>query len=115
MKIIGKWLYLLGLLVAIIVALVGFQATWLALILMLIGILVGIFFFDSDDIVNLGIRFLVLGAVKDVFEAIPTIGPYLSSVFGAVFAFLGPVVLTVLVVWFVKRYFLGNMQPRPER
>lgn len=108
MKNIGKWLYFLGLLVAVIVALIGFQATWLSLILMLIGILVAIFYFDSDDIVNIGIRFLVLFAVKDVFGGIPAIGTYLSGIFGAVFAFLGPVVLTTLVIWFVKKYFLAK-------
>lgn len=108
MKNIGKWLYFLGLLVAVIVALIGFQASWLSLILMLIGILVAIFYFDSDDIVNIGIRYLVLFAVKDVFGGIPAIGPYLSGIFGAVFAFLGPVVLTILVIWFVKKYFLAK-------
>lgn len=109
MKTIGKWLYFLGLLVAVITALLGFQAIWLSLILVLIGILVAIFFFDSDDIVNLGIRFLVLGAVKDVFTGIPAIGPYLSGIFGAVFTFLGPVVLTVLVIWFVKKIFFQQV------
>lgn len=105
MKTIGKWLYFIGLLAAVVVALVGFQASWLSLILLLLGVLAAIFYFDADDIVNLGIRFLVLGAVKDAFGGIPAIGAYLSGVFGAVYAFLGPVVLTVLIVWFVRKYF----------
>ena len=108
MKNIGKWLYFLGLLVAVIVALVGFQAIWLSLILMLLGIFLGIFYFDSEDIVHFGIRYLVLGAVYKVLDGVPAIGPYLTGIFGAVFAFLGPVVLTVLVVWFVKKYFMGT-------
>jgi hypothetical protein len=108
MKNIGKWLYFLGLLVAVVVALIGFQASWLALILMLLGIFVAIFFFDSNDIVGLGVRYLVLAVVYNVLNGIPAIGPYLTTIFGAVLAFLGPVVLTVLVVWFVKKYFLGR-------
>jgi uncharacterized membrane protein len=108
MKTFGKWLYFLGLLVAVITGLLGFSALWLSLILVLIGIFVAIFFFDSDDVVHLGIRFLVLGAVKDVFGGIPAIGPYLSGIFGAVYTFLGPVVLTVLVIWFVKKYFFSK-------
>ena len=110
MKNIGKWLYLLGLLVAVIVALIGFKASWLSLILMLIGIFVAIFYFDSDDIVNIGIRYLVLFSivVQDWLGRIPAIGTYLSSIFYAVLAFLGPVVLTILVIWFVKKYFLAK-------
>jgi hypothetical protein len=108
MKNIGKWLYFLGLLVAVLVALIGFQASWLALILALIGILVAIFYTDSDDIVHIGIRYLVLGAVYNVLDGFPFLGPYLTKIFGAVFAFLGPVVLTTLVIWFVKKYFMGK-------
>lgn len=110
MKNLFKWLYFLGLLLAIVGAFVSSLGSelWWQLILMLLGILVGIFFFDSDDVVHLGIRFLVLGAVKDVFGGVPTVGSYLSGIFGGVFAFLGPVVLTVLVVWFVKKYFMGK-------
>ncbi|KAF0108839.1 MAG: hypothetical protein FD146_725 [Anaerolineaceae bacterium] len=108
MKNIGKWLYFLGLLVAVITALIGFQALWLSLILLLIGIFVAIFYFDSNDIIHIGIRYLVLAAVYNVLDAIPFLGPYLTTIFGAVFMFLGPVVLTVLVVWFVKKYFLGK-------
>ncbi|MBM3153219.1 MAG: hypothetical protein FJZ96_13620 [Chloroflexi bacterium] len=108
MKNIGKWSYFLGLLVAVIVALIGFQASWLSLILLLLGILAAVFFFDSDDVVHIGIRYLVLGAVYTVMDGIPFIGPYLTGIFGAVFAFLGPVVLTVLVIWFFKKHFMGK-------
>lgn len=108
MKNIGKWLYLLGLLVAAVVGLLGFSASWLSIILVLVGILAGIFFIDSDDIVHIGIRYLVLGAVYSVLNGIPAIGPFLTGLFGGVFAFLGPVVLTALVMWFVKKYFLGK-------
>ena len=108
MKIIGKWLYLLGLAVAAIVGLLGFSATWLSLILVLMGILAAIFFIDSDDIMHIGIRYLVLQAVFSVLNGIPAVGPYLTGIFGGVFAFLGPVVLTTLVVYFVKKYFFGK-------
>jgi hypothetical protein len=108
MKTIGKWLYLIGMLVAVIAALFSFSQTWLALILALVGILAAIFFLDSDDIVNYGIRFLLLGAVYKVLDAVPGIGTYLTSIFGAVFMFLGPVVLTLLVVHFFKKYFMAK-------
>jgi hypothetical protein len=108
MKNIGKWLYFLGLLVAAVVGLLGFSASWLSIILALVGIFVGLFFFDPADVVNLGIRYLVLGAVYSVLDGFPLVGPFLTGIFGGVFAFLGPVVLTVLVMGFVNKYFLGK-------
>jgi hypothetical protein len=108
MKNIAKWVYLIGLLVAVVVALVGFENEWLGLLLILAGIFAGLFFFDPGDVVNLGIRYLVLGAVYAAVDAIPAVGEYLTSIFAAAFAFLGPVVLTVLVMFFVQKYFLGG-------
>lgn len=108
MKTIGKWLYLIGMLIAVVVALIGFSNSWLSLLLVLMGILAAIFFLDSSDIVNFGIRYLLLTAVYGVLGEVPAIGSYLSQIFGAVVVFLGPVALTLLVVYFVKKYFLGK-------
>ncbi len=108
MKTIGKWLYLIGMLIAIVVALIGFSNTWLSLLLVLMGILAAIFFLDSSDVVNFGIRYLLLAAVYGVLGEVPGIGSYLSTIFGAVVAFLGPVALTLLVVYFIKKYFFSK-------
>jgi hypothetical protein len=108
MNTLGKWLYLIGLLVAAIAGLLGFSATWLTVILVIVGILAAILYVDSGDIVNIGIRYLVLAAVYNVLDGFPLIGPYLTGLFGGVLAFLGPVVLTALVMYFVKKYFFGK-------
>ena len=108
MKNIGKWLYLIGLLVAGVVGLVGFSAPWLSIILVLVGILAAIFYVDTNDVVNAGIRFLVLAVVYAALDAIPAVGPYLTGFFAGVLAFLGPVLLTSLIIYFVKKYFLGK-------
>jgi hypothetical protein len=108
MKSIFKWVYLLGLLVAVVVALVGYSADWLTWVLALAGILVGIFFFDPSDVVNLGIRYLVLVATASVLDGLSGVGSYLTTIFAAAASCLGPVVLTVLVVYFVKKYFFGG-------
>jgi hypothetical protein len=107
-KTVGKWLYLIGLLVALVAGLFGFSAMWLSLILLIVGILAAIFFLDSDDVVNFGIRFLLLAAVAGALSAIPAIGSYLTGAFTAVVAFLAPVALTLLVVHFVKKYFFAK-------
>lgn len=106
MNTIGKWLYLIGLLIAAIAGLFGFANMWLSLLLVVMGILAAIFYLDSADLVNAGIRFLLLAVVKDAFTGIPAVGSYLGGLFNGVFAFLAPVMLTLLIVHFVKKYFM---------
>lgn len=108
MKTLFKWLFLIGLLVAIVAALVNFSAIWLTSLLILVAVLAGIFFFNPDDVVNQGIRYLVLVAVAAMLDKFIGVGPYLTAIFTAAVAFIGPAVLTVLVVHFVKKYFLSK-------
>jgi hypothetical protein len=105
-KTIGKWLYLIGLLIAIVAGLFSLSFSWLSLILVIMGILAAILFLDSNDVVNAGIRFLVLATVAGALNSLPFVGPYITGMFTAVVGFLAPVVLTLLVVWFIKKYFM---------
>ncbi len=107
-KTVGKWLYLIGLLVAVVAGMFSFSAMWLSAILMIVGILAAIFFLDSDDVVNFGIRFLLLAAVAGALNEVPAIGTYLTGAFTGAVAFLAPVALTLLVVYFVKKYFFAK-------
>ena len=105
MKNIGKWLYLIGLAVAILASLFGFSADWLTWILMLVGVLAGIFAADTDDLTNFAIRYLALFAVASALDGFIFVGPYITAIFTAVVGFLGPVLLTTLVIWFIKKEF----------
>jgi hypothetical protein len=108
MKTIGKWLYLIGLLIAGVIGLLSFQNEWVSLLLVLMGILAAIFYLDSEDIVNAGIRFLVLAVVYGALSAVPAVGSYITGFFGGVFAFLAPVMLTLLVMHFIRKYFFAK-------
>jgi hypothetical protein len=108
MKNIFKWVYLIGLLVAVIAGLVSFSAGWLTSLLILVAVLAGIFYFDTDDVVHQGIRYIVLVAVAGALDKFFGVGPYLTGIFTAVAAYIAPAVLTVLVMHFVKRYLLGK-------
>ncbi len=107
---VWKWVYVVGLVVAGVVGAFKFTAAepYLGWLLLLAGILAAIFFLDSEDIVHFAIRVLLLFAVAKGFEAIPVVGPYLSGFFGGVLIFLMPVGLTLLIVYFWKKYF-GTM------
>jgi hypothetical protein len=104
-----KWVYLIGLLVAGLVGAVGFKNDIVGWILLLAGILAGIFFLDPEDIVNFAIRFLLLAAVSNALDSVPVAGSYLSGFFGGVVTFLMPVGLTLLVLYFWKKYFASMM------
>jgi hypothetical protein len=106
-----KWIYLIGLVVAGLVAAFNFTMAdpYLGWLLLLAAILSGIFFLDSGDVVNFGIRVLLFFAVLKGFDAIPApIGPYLTGFFTGVWGFLAPAGLTLLIVYFWKKYF-GKM------
>jgi hypothetical protein len=104
-----KWVYVIGVLVAGVVGAVGFKNDIVNWILILAGILSGIFFLDSGDVVNFAIRFLLLGAVWKALDSVPAVGTYISGFFGGVFGFLTPVGLTLLFMYFWKKYFASMM------
>ncbi len=111
---VWMWVYVIGLIVAGLVSAFKFTAAdpYLGWLLLLAAILSGIFFLDSEDIVNFGIRFLLFAAVTAGFKALVfgsfDLGSYLTGFFMGVLGFLTPAALTLLIVYFWKKYF-GSM------
>ena len=109
----AKWVYLIGVIVAglagAFASVVGPVQPYLNWLLLIAGILSGVFFLDSGDVVNFAIRFLLLGATAKALDMIPAVGPYFSGFFGGVFSFLTPVGLTLLFMYFWKKYFSNMM------
>lgn len=103
-----KWLYVAGILVASVAGAFGFQNAILAMVFAAIGLLVGLFYFDSSDVMNFGLRFLIVTAAAGSLGVFPVVGGYLTGFFTAFAAFLGPVILGMVVMFFWKKYF-GSM------
>jgi hypothetical protein len=103
-----KWLYVGGVIVAGVAAAVGFANDILSWVLILVGILVGIFFFDSEDFMNFGLRFLIISAVVGVLSSVPLVGGYITAFLTGFVVFLGPIVLTLGLRYFWNKYF-GSM------
>jgi len=99
-KTLGKWLYIIGLIVAILAALFGFSNQWLTLVLMVAGVLVGLWVAPKEGLANAVIRYVGLTFVAGVLDSFMYVGPYISAIANAVVDFLGPVVLTALIVWY---------------
>jgi len=102
---IWKWVFIVGALVSAIAGAIGFSNDVLTWILILAGIVVGVLWRNTDDLMGFGIRYLLLFAVATAFDALPGIGEYLSGFFQGFVFFLGPVALTTLVMYFLKKYF----------
>ena len=111
-----KWLFILGGLAAGVlnalitkeVITVYDQYSYIVTALMTVGILVGIFYFNSDDLINIGLRFMILGAAANTIGGFYKIGAYLAPFFLGFSYYLGTIVLTLLVVYFVKKYILSR-------
>jgi len=112
----AKWVYLIGIIVAGLLGAFGNAlnlssqvGTIIAWLLIVAGILSGIFFLDPGDVVNFGIRVLLLFAVKEALTALVfgsfNLGQYFTGFFTGVYTFLLPVGLTLLVMYFWNKYF----------
>ena len=98
-KTIGKWAYLIGLVVAVLAALARVYNSWLSLILIVLAVVAGLFYMDTKELTNYGIRYLTLFTVTAALNAIPLVGPYVTAIADAMVGFFGPIILTVLLVF----------------
>ena len=103
-----KWLFIIGGVTAGVTNALAFQPDYLIWTLMIVGVIVGLFYFDSDDLINIGLRYVIFGAVANAVGGFYKIGSYLGAFFLGFFYYLGPVVLTVVVMYFVKKYLLNK-------
>ena len=104
-KTLGKWLYIIGMIVAVIAAVFSLDVgEWFTWVLLAVAVFAGIFYADPGDAANIGLRYLALAAVAGALnEFVDPVGPFITDVFTAVVWFLGPYVLTALVMRFFKK------------
>lgn len=103
-----KWLFILGGVVAGVSNALAVQNEFLISALMLVGVLVGLFYFDSNDVINIGLRYLIFTAVANSVGGFYVIGAYVNDFLTGFAYYLGPMVLTLIVVYFVKKYILNK-------
>jgi len=97
-KSIGLWSFFIGLVLALAAVFVNL-GEWVTQVLIVLGILTGIFHFNKDDLVPLGVIYLALVAAAGSMDELIAIGPYISDIVAAWVGFLGPVVLIALMLW----------------
>ncbi len=73
-----------------------------------IGVIVGIFYFNSDDLINVGLRFMIFSAAARSLPGESEYVAYVTAFFLGFSFYLGPIVLTLAVIYFVKKYILNR-------
>lgn len=103
-----QWLFILGGVVAGVANMLAIQNEFLISALMLVGVLVGLFYFDSNEVINIGLRYLIFTAVANSVGGFYIIGAYLNDFLTGFAYYLGPIVLTLIITYFVKKYILNK-------
>ena len=97
-KQIGVWAFIVGLVLAM--AGVFFDlGTWGRLVMIVLGVLVGVFHPVRKEVVPLGVVYLTTAAAAAAMDAFPFLGPVITDLATAWAQFLGPVALTVMLMW----------------
>ena len=109
MKKIGLWSFMVGLVLAVATVFIDL-GNWANQALIILGILTGIFHDFKNDLIRLGIVYLALSAASDTLQNLIGIGPVFTDIAEAWVRFLGPVVLTALLVWGTP-YLLTKRKP----
>ena len=97
-KIIGLWSFFIGLVLALATAFFDIGA-WATQLLIILGILTGALHFGKEDLIPLGVIYLALAAAANSVDALAFVGPTITDIVSAWVGFLGPVVLTALMLW----------------
>ncbi|MGD8455164.1 MAG: hypothetical protein PVF83_02180 [Anaerolineales bacterium] len=97
-KIIGVVSFFAGLVLALASAFFDLGA-WTVQVLIVLGILTGVFHFGKEDLVPLGVIYLGLAAAANAMDSLALVGPFITDIVSAWVGFLGPVVLTALMLW----------------
>lgn len=104
-----KWVYIAGVLAAGVTSAIGFSNPILSWVLLLAGLLVGFIYFDSADVTNFGLRYLIVVAVaaypSAYLSALGMAGGYVSGFLNGFINFLWPVLLAQIIMAFWKKYF----------
>jgi len=100
-KSIGGWAFIVGLVLAIVIALLGVQQNWAIYVLAILGLIVGLMNVSDKEV----LKFLVAAiafittftALSKVFAPIPLIGGFLESFFGLLVVFVAPATAVVAI------------------
>ncbi len=91
---LGKWAFIVGLVIAIIGGL-GFGQAWFVWLLALLGIVVGFLNVTDKECTKFLLAAIGLIVAAAAWSSLPYVGGYLSAILNNIVAFIGAAVLVV--------------------
>ena len=94
MQHIGKWAFIVGLVIAGLAG-VGFDQTWFTWVLALLGLIVGFLNVTTGETQGFLLAAIALMLSANAVQEIPYVGPQLTQILGNLVAFMAAAVLVV--------------------
>jgi uncharacterized membrane protein len=98
-KFLGRWAFIIGLILAVIITLFGVEQTWPIYVLLVLGLIVGLLNITEKEVSSFliaAIAFMfTFSALSNVFVAVPAIGNTIANFFTLVNAFIAPAAAVV--------------------
>ncbi len=112
-KFLFKWLFVIGGIATGVVNALAINPdftipSFLIWVSVGIGVIVGLFYFNSDDLINVGLRFMIFSAAARSLPGESEFVAYATAFFLGFSFYLGPIVLVIAVMYFVKKYILNK-------
>lgn len=96
---LGGWAFIIGLIVAIVIAIFSTEQTWPLYLLLVLGLIVGLLNVSSKEVGHFliaAIAFMfTFAALSDVAVGIPVVGDTLARFFNLINAFIAPAAAVV--------------------
>lgn len=97
-KMIGRWLFIAGLVLAVLTGLFLPQAAWATWVLAVIGLIVGFFNIAKEEMTGFLIAAIALNVSASALQGVPFVGSYLTNILGFVVAFVSGAMLVVALI-----------------
>ena len=91
---LGKWAFIVGMMIAVVGGL-GFSETWFVWLLALLGIAVGLLNITDRESSKFLLAAVGLTVAAAALSSLPYVGSYLSAILNNIVAFIGAAVLVV--------------------
>lgn len=101
-KQIGRWLFIAGLILAVVAGLF-LQEAWTTWVLAVLGLVVGFFNITEEETKGFLIAAIALNVSASAFQGVPYVGSLVTNILGYVVAFVSGAMLVVALLSLFKK------------
>jgi hypothetical protein len=108
-KNLGLWAFFIGMVLAMATVFWELDG-WATQVLIVLGVLAGFFHTFKENLVLLGVVYLALSSAAGSMSELVAVGPVITDIVSAWVSFLGPVVLTAMMIWGGAKLMAGKAE-----